>query len=218
VSAKPGAVVALSVTAGPGVLSATSVTAGPDGKATVTVTGPGSGTSIAATTPGDGTLFLIDPIDTSQNTGTAAGNVLNAGITVSETRAAAVTQVSGSLRIRKRAPATAKAGAKVRYRIRITNPSKVDVTNVVLRDCIPSGMTFVDASRNGVVRNGCVRWSLGTLRAGGNRTVTMVLQSSISIRGDRANVATVSARGVKPVRARVSTRFQARRVRVAVTG
>jgi uncharacterized repeat protein (TIGR01451 family) len=220
VSAKPGAVVTLSVTAGPGVLSATSVTAGPDGKATVTVTGPGIGTSVAATTPGDGTLSFVDPIDGSQNMATAAGSALNAGITISETRAAAVTQVTGSLRIGKRAPATARAGANVRYRIRITNPSKVTVKNVVLRDRIPSGMSFVDASRNGEVENGRVVWELGTLRAGGTRTVTVVLQASVTIRGDRTNVATVSAAGIKPVRAAVSTFFQAvrRQVQVAVTG
>jgi uncharacterized repeat protein (TIGR01451 family) len=209
VSGKPGAVVALSVTAGSGVLSATSVTLGADGKAIVTVTGPGSGTSVAASTPGDGTLFRIDPIDGSQMTAVAAGGALNAGITISETRAAAVTQVTGSLRIKKRAPATAKAGANVRYRIRITNPSQVDVTNVVLRDRIPSGMSFVEATRGGEVENGRVVWELGTLRAGGTRTVSVVLQASITIRGDRSNVATVSATGVKSVRAAVGTLFRA---------
>ena len=216
ITAKPGAVVSLAVTAGPGTLSSTSVTVGPDGRASVTVSSPGLGTTVAATTVGDAIPIRIQPLDNSQRTAIAGGSELRGNVTVSETAATSVSQVSGSLRIRKRAPATAKAGANIRYRIRITNPSKVTIRNVVLRDRIPSGMSFVEANRGGEVENGRVVWELGTLRAGGIRTVTVVLQASLTIRGDRTNVATVSASGVKPVRAAVGTLFRAapRTVRV----
>ena len=110
--------------------------------------------------------------------------------------------------------------AKVRYRIKVRNPTRVTVRNVVLRDRIPSGMSFVDATPDATVENGRVRWSLGTLRPGESRTVTLWLQASITVEGDRTNVATVSATAVRTVRARVSTFFQAvqRRTRPAVTG
>ena len=50
--------------------------------------------------------------------------------------------------------------------------------------------------------------------------MTLWLRASITVEGDRTNVATASAFGVRPVRARVSTFFQAvqRRTRPAVTG
>ncbi len=220
ITAKPGAVVSLAVTAGPGTISSTSVTVGPDGKASVTVSSPGSGTTVAATTAGDAIPIRIQPLDNSQRTAIAGGSELQGSVSVSETAATSVTQVTGSLRITKRAPARAQAMAKVRYRIRVHNPTRVTVRDIVLRDRIPSGMSFVDATPDAVVENGRIRWSLGTLRPGASRTVTLWLQASITVEGDRTNVATVSASGVRPVRARVSTFFQAvqRRTRPAVTG
>jgi hypothetical protein len=87
---------------------------------------------------------------------------------------------------------------------------------VVLRDRIPGGMTFVDASGNGEVENGRVEWQVGTLKAGATRTFTVVLASSLTIKGDRTNVATVSGTGVKSVRARVNTFFKAVQRKVVV--
>lgn len=218
--AKPGATVNLAVSSGPGALSSPSVTVGPDGKGSVTVTNPGNGTTVTGTTAGDGTLIEIDPVDNSQNTATTATNQLQGSVTVSQTAATTSSQVHGSLRISKTAPARAKALSTVRYRITVRNPTRVTVRNVVLRDRIPSGLSFASASRAGDVESGRIRWSLGTLRAGASRTVTVSLAASASVRGRRTNVATVSATGVRPVQAQVSTVFRAvqRQARPAVTG
>ncbi len=186
----------------------------------MTVSSPGSGTTVSATTAGDAIPIRIQPLDGSQRTAIAGGSELRGSVTISETAATSVSQVTGSLRITKRAPARAQAMAKVRYRIRVRNPTRVTVRDVVLRDRIPSGMSFVNATPDAVVENGRVRWSLGTLRPGESRSVTLWLRASITVEGDRTNVATVSGTGVRLVRARVSTFFQAvqRRTRPAVTG
>jgi uncharacterized repeat protein (TIGR01451 family) len=141
-------------------------------------------------------------------------------VTVSQTSATSSSQVHGSLRISKTAPARARALSSVRYRITVRNPTRVTVRNAVLRDRIPSGMSLADSSREGDVESGRIRWSLGTLRPGASRTVTVTLFASASVRGTRTNVATVSATGVRPVQAQVSTFFRAvqRQTRPAVTG
>jgi uncharacterized repeat protein (TIGR01451 family) len=220
ITAKPGATVALAVTAGSGTLSSSSVTVGPDGKGSVSVSNPGNGTVVSGTTAGDGTLIEIDPVDGSQNTATTAASELQGSVAVSQTAATTSSQVHGSLRISKSAPASARALSTVRYRITVRNPTPVAVRNAVLRDRIPSGMSFRAASRAGRVESGRIRWSLGTLRPGARRTVTVWLFASASVRGNRTNVATVSATGVRTVKAEVSTFFQAvqRQTRPAVTG
>ena len=220
ITAKPGAVVALTVTSGPGTLSSSTVSVGSDGKGSVTVSNPGTGTTVSGTTAGDGVLIEIDPVDGSQNTGLSGESQLQASVTLSETAVTSASQRQGSLRITKTAPARAKALARVRYKITVRNPTRFSVQNVVLRDRMPSGMSFVDSSRDAVVESGRIRWSLGTLRGGASRTVTVWLRAGASVQGRRTNVATVSATSVRTARAQVSTLFQAvqRRVRVAVTG
>lgn len=219
ISAKPGAVVSLSVTSGPGSLSSSSVTVGSDGKASVELTASSGGTTVSATAKGDGTLIEINPVDGSQNTAISAASQLTAKVTLSAATTV-VTQARGSLSITKTAPARAKAMSKVRYRITVRNSSKTNVRNVLLRDRIPSGLSFVRASGGGALQDGRIEWTLGTLRPGAARSVSVWMQASGSVRGNRINVATVSATGVALVRAQVSTLFQAqkRRIRVAVTG
>ncbi len=220
ITARPGATVALAVSAGPGSLSATSVTVGSDGKAGVTVTNPGNGTIVTGTTAGDGALIEVDPVDNSQNTAGTAGSELQGSVAVSETAATTSSQVHGSLRISKKAPARARALSRVRYTIAVRNPTRVVVRKAVLRDRIPSGMSFCGSNREADVESGRIRWSLGTLRPGARRVVTVTLCASAAVSGVRTNVATVSATGVRSVQAQVSTFFQAvqRQTRPAVTG
>ena len=233
VSARPGAVVSLAITSGPGTLSSNTVTIGPSGTARVNVAGPGNGTTVSATTSGGGTLRELDPIDGSQNSMIAGASQITATLTVRETPVVVATQivttvaspranqVRGSLRLTKTAPTRARTGAQVRYTITVRNSSEITVRNVRLLDRIPGGMSFVSATDGGTLTpSGRVRWQLGTLRAGQSRTVNVVLQASAAVRGNRTNLATVSATNTRTVRARVTTLFQAvrRPVRVPVTG
>ena len=63
-------------------------------------------------------------------------------------------------------------------------------------------------------------WTVGTLRPGQSRTITVHLRAGIRLTGQRTNVATVSATGLRPVSARAVTTFTARQrpVQPAVTG
>lgn len=85
------------------------------------------------------------------------------------------------------------------YTIRYANPSAtLPVTNVVVSDPIPAGMTFVSASpaatsAPAVGQNGTVTWNVGTVAANGSATLTLNLTVSSSITGTTAtNTATLT--------------------------
>jgi uncharacterized repeat protein (TIGR01451 family) len=227
VSGKPGAVVALSIASGPGTLSAPSVTIGAGGTATVTLTAPGAGTTVvSATTDSDGTLYRITPTDDSQATATAAAGQLSATVSVTFT----ATQTGGPsgqpsgpvarLGLTKTAPARARVLTRVRYVITVRNRGKAVARGVVVRDRIPNGLSFVRSSRKGTLRNGTISYTVGDLRPGQARKITVWLLADADVRGRRTNVATASASQVRSVTARAATVFRplARRVQPAVTG
>lgn len=240
IAAKPGSVVQLAVTSGPGTLSAPSVTVGPSGTATVTLTGSGPGTTtVSGTTAGDGILYAIQPTsDDSQNTTTsgkgnisASTSVTFAAVSGTVTPVAPVTPATpvapsgtitakAKLAITKTAPRTAKVLTRVRYTIVVKNTSKVTAKNVTLRDTLPSGLSFAKSSRLGRLATGRISFTLGTLKAGESRTVSVWLVANASVRGKRTNTATAQATGVAAVRANAVTVFApiAKRIQPAVTG
>ncbi len=228
ITGKPGAVVSLSASGG--TLSAASVTIGAGGTATVTLSKSGAGTAtVSASTPGDGTYLAIDPTGPTpqpQSTIAATPNTLTASVgatftqTTPNTPVAPAGTVTPRLVITKKAPAKAKVLSKVTYTITVRNPSKAIARSVVLRDVIPNGLSFVTASRARTLSNGVITFQLGNLAPGASRTVTVTLLADASVRGKRTNIATVSATGVRSVRATAATVFRtlARRVQPAVTG
>jgi len=238
VAAKPGAVVQLAIASGPGTLSASSVTVGAGGTGSVTLSSPGAGaTVVSASTIGDGTLFLIQPLDDSQNTTTSASGNITASATVNFTAITPVTAATTvtpvptvtpvgrvtakpALSIRKSGPATAKVLTKVKYTIVVRNTSKTTAKNVTLRDALPNGLSFSKASRAGTLSSGRVNFTLGTLGPGQSRTVTVWLVANASVKGTRTNTATTQATGVASVKASAATIFSpiVKRVQPAVTG
>ena len=239
ITAKPGSEVQLAVTSGPGTLSASTVTVGAGGTATVTLTAPGPGaTTISATTAGDGVLYMIDPVDGSQNTTTAGKNTISATATVSFTAGTTPTTpttpvaplapvtpsgtvtAKAALAVTKTAPKTAKVLTRVKYTITVRNTSKVTAKNVTLRDTLPGGLSFAKSSRVGKLSTGKITFTLGTLKAGQTRTVSVWLVANASVRGKRTNTATAQATGVAAVRATAATIFSpiAKRIQPAVTG
>lgn len=226
VTGKPGAVVTLSVTSGPGTLSTGSVTIGAGGSATATLTKTGNGAvTVAASTAGDGSLIIIRPTDpTTEPQPTAAARPSTLSASAQATFSPAQTPVTPvvplKLTISKSAPARSTVLKRVRYSITVRNPAKAAVRNVVLRDRVPRGMSFVRASRASSQSNGTVTFRLGTLAAGSSRTVQVWMIANANVRGTRTNVATVQGTGVQPVNARARTLFvalQQRRV-IPVTG
>ena len=83
--------------------------------------------------------------------------------------------------------AVAAPGSTLTYSIAVTNVGPQDASGVTVDDTIPSGSTFAsadDPSSAGTFAAGHVVWNIGTLPAGGTRTVTLtVLVVSPAIAG-----------------------------------
>ncbi len=228
---RPGSTVNL-VATGPATLSAGSVVIGAGGSATVTLTATGVGSvGISATTPGDGRLIGINPTNpetTPQSTAAAEATTLSAATQVAfqaapvtpVTPVVPVANVKPTVSITKSGPARAKVLSKVSYRITVKNTGKVTLRNVVLRDRLPRGLSFVSASRTNTLTSANATFQIGSLAPGASRTVVVTLMANASVRGSRTNVATVSASNVRPKSAQAVTVFRAlvRRVQPAVTG
>ena len=100
---------------------------------------------------------------------------------------------------------------RVKYTIVRPNTSKVTAKNVTLRDTLPSGLSFAKSSRLGTLATGRISFTLGTLKAGESRTVSVWLVANASVRGKRTNTATAQATGVAAVRANAVTDLRADR-------
>jgi uncharacterized repeat protein (TIGR01451 family) len=131
-----------------------------------------------------------------------------------------VARIVPKVSITKTGPARAKVLTKVSYTITLKNTGKVTLRNVVLRDRLPRGLSFVTASRTSSLGNGNATFQIGSLAPGASRTVVVTLMANASVTGSRTNTATVSATGVRPKSAQAATVFRApvRRVQPAVTG
>ena len=79
------------------------------------------------------------------------------------------------LTVSKSAVANVPSGADLTYTIAYANTGSLDATNVVLRDAVPVGTSFVSASAGGVLAAGEVSWSLGTLTPASSGSVTMTV-------------------------------------------
>jgi len=74
--------------------------------------------------------------------------------------------LAAGLTITKSAPATVAPGASLTYTITYGNTGGADATNVVIRDTVPTGTTFVSATDGGTEAGGVVTWNIGTVGTG----------------------------------------------------
>jgi len=88
-----------------------------------------------------------------------------------------------------------RAGGRVTFTIRVTNPSTVSVSSVRVCDRLPSGLAFVSASPKARRSSGRYCWSVGTLAARRSRSFKMVVRTLRGVSGCRTNVATVTGSG-----------------------
>ena len=80
------------------------------------------------------------------------------------------------LNIIKTAPSTTTAGANITYTITYGNSGTTNATNVVIKDPVPTGTTFVSATGGGTESGGIVTWNIGSLNGGTTgQTVQMVV-------------------------------------------
>lgn len=104
------------------------------------------------------------------------------------------------LTISKSAPASVPSRADFTYTFNYGNTGDIAADNVVVRDVVPAGVTFVSASDGGSVDDGVVFWNVGSVPAGTtDRTLQLIVRvnpafSSVS----NANY-TIEAAGVPPI-------------------
>jgi uncharacterized repeat protein (TIGR01451 family) len=134
---------------------------------------------------------------------------------------AVVTQVRRPrLAIVKTGPLRARGLQKFTYTIRVRNPGKAVARNVVVTDALPTGLSFIKASRKATVKGRTITIPMGNLQPGKARTVKVTVRAAANIRGRKVNVAVARATNVRPVRDTAATVFRplVRRVVPAVTG
>ena len=142
----------------------------------------------------------IDFVAKAQKTGTFdnAASVKSAeGLTGSAT--ASVTVRQAVLTIDKTATSDVWAGRDAQYAIKVGNVGDRVATNVVLKDMIPAGMTFVAASAGGTATAGTVTWNLGDIAPESSRDVTLTVRADTI--GEVMNKAVAEAVCAKPVEA-----------------
>ena len=107
------------------------------------------------------------------------------------------------LKISKSAPPSVVAGSQLTYTITSSNTGTANATNVVIKDTLPVGTTFVSATDGGVFSNGVVTWNIGTLNAG---VTGRTLSYTVSVSGalpigtliSNSNY-TIEATGIPPI-------------------
>ena len=103
-----------------------------------------------------------------------------------------------------------KAGGRVSFTIVIRNSGNVPATNVVVSDCIPSGLSLTGRTAARRLRkNGRLGWQLGTLQPGVSKVVRVVLRADRGTRGFHGCMAVASAANAPTVRAGARVRVVA---------
>jgi uncharacterized repeat protein (TIGR01451 family) len=108
--------------------------------------------------------------------------------------------LAAGLSISKTAPATVPSGSNLTYTINYSNTGGTDVNNVIIRDPVPAGTTFVSATGGGSLSGNEVVWNIGTVPAGTvNQTVTFTVNVTAT-GGTIQNVNyTIEGTGVPPI-------------------
>jgi len=112
------------------------------------------------------------------------------GLSAESTRAATVIR-QPALAVSVKCPDQVFVGREVTYEITVRNTGDGASANTMLSAGLPAGAQFVRASDGGNASSGGASWSLGTLAANANKTVTVVARPSTM----GANRATASVQG-----------------------
>ncbi|MGD2154958.1 MAG: DUF11 domain-containing protein, partial [Gemmatimonadales bacterium] len=118
--------------------------------------------------------------------------------TSDDSKATADVVVGGAdIEVTKTGPASVTALDTITYLITTTNNGDQDADQVVVTDSLPSGMTFVSASRSASESGGEVTWpAIATLSNGSSVTDTVIVVAPAS--GPLENVAKVSSTTADP--------------------
>lgn len=97
--------------------------------------------------------------------------------------------------VTKSGPATARAGAVVRYTITVVNRGSTTLRDLTLSDDLPQGMSLTATPAGSRLRAGSLVWSLAPLKAGARRSLRVGVRLDADIAGRRCNRATVTGSG-----------------------
>ncbi len=105
------------------------------------------------------------------------------------------------LTISKTAASSVASGANLTYTITYGNTGTASASNVVIRDPVPAGTTFVSATGGGMLMGGTVVWNIGTVNAGvTGQTLTFTVMVNTASGGTvENNNYTIEATGVAPI-------------------
>ena len=110
---------------------------------------------------------------------------------------------SPTLTIEKTAPPEIQIGKPARFRIKVRNTGTVTAHGVEVRDTIPQGTQFVNATpQTDPGPGGELVWALGSLKPGNEQTIDLELMPTEE--GEVGSVATVHFRAEASVRSRVT--------------
>ena len=149
--------------------------------------------------PAAGTLTLVY----TAVVGTAPGRFVNsaqgfAGLTSIGTGADTVVVGTANLALAKAGPDSVVVGDTLTYVLVTSNAGPHLAYDVVVRDSLPAGVTFVSASRSATFAGGVVTWpAIASLAAGASRTDTVRVAAPASL-GSLLNVARASSSTFDP--------------------
>lgn len=108
-----------------------------------------------------------------------------------------------SLTLEKIAPAEIQVGQPAKFQIRLRNTGRVAAANVLIRDELPAGTRFVDASpKASRAADGAIFWEIGTVAPG--QDVMVELELMPQEEGTVGSVATVSFQASASARTRAT--------------
>lgn len=144
--------------------------------------------------------------------------VLGMGLVAAGGSATAAEDGAATLDLRvTSAPVRVHAGKGLTYAITVRSTGSAAAFDVRVCDKLPTGVTYVRAFNNGVLRAGTVCWTIGTLAAGQSRKVAVLVRARPTRRVTRLrNTATATAANAPTVSAGVSTYVLRSTVRSAI--
>jgi len=126
------------------------------------------------------------------------------------------TWIAPQIAISKTAPSTALMGERFAYDIIVANPSSIAANNVVVRDVLPDGISYVSSSPEARRSGQELVWQLGSM-AGGGRTGLRVMVTG-QRKGTFTNPVSVTADDGLSARAEATTRIGAPELTLAKEG
>lgn len=116
--------------------------------------------------------------------------------------------IAPSLSVRKTGPADGILGEKVVYAIELTNPGQAEAQDVVLKDKLPEGFSFLDANpQPNDVQDKELTWNIGTLAK--DEVKKFVVTFKANKTGEWINTASVTSREAPPKTSTAVTRIGA---------